>query len=96
MAMSEMAAVREIHAENGIAGLQRRDVNRNICLRARMRLNVGMLGAENLLRAIDRQALHAIYVFAAAVISFARIAFRVFIRENRAHRFHYGAGDEIF
>ena len=60
-----------------------------------MRLNVGMLGAENLLRALDGKALDAVHIFAAAVIALARIAFRIFIREDRAHRFHHGAGNEI-
>ena len=34
VAVSEVAAVREIHAEDRVAGLQRRDVNGNIRLRS--------------------------------------------------------------
>ncbi len=61
-----------------------------------MRLHIRMLGAEKMLGAFDRQALDAIDILAATVVALARIAFRVFIREDLAHRFQHRFGNEIF
>ena len=41
--------------ENRVAGLQRRQVDRHVGLRAGVRLHVGVLGAEERLRAVDRE-----------------------------------------
>ena len=77
-------------------GLQRGHIDGHIRLRARMRLHVGVLGAEKLLRAVDRKLLGVVHEFAAAVIALRRIALGVFVREHRAHRFEHRFGDEIF
>ena len=52
-AVREVAAVRERHAEDRVAGLEDRDVHRLVRLRARVRLHVGLRRAEQLLRALD-------------------------------------------
>ena len=96
MAVSEMAAVGEIHAENGIAGLQRGHIDGDIGLRAGMRLHIGVIGAEERFGAIDGELLGDVHEFAAAVIALAGIAFGVFIGEHRAHGFHHRFGDAIF
>ena len=90
-----MAAVREIHSENGIARLERGHIDRDIGLRAGVRLHVGVLGAEELLRAVDRKLLGLVDEFAAAVIALRAVAFGVLIRQHRAHRFEHRFGDEV-
>ena len=46
VAVSKVSAVRQIHAEDGIAGLEDGGVGGLIGLRAGMRLDVGVFGAE--------------------------------------------------
>ena len=48
MAVRQVAAVREVHAEDRVARLEQREVDRHVRLRARVRLHVGVLGAEQL------------------------------------------------
>ena len=76
-------------------GLQHGHIHADIRLRAGVRLDVGMFGAEKLLGAVDRQLLGAVDEFAAAVIALAGIALGVLIGEHRAHRFEHRLGDEI-
>ena len=45
-AMRQVAAVIQIHAQNGIAGLQQGHIGGHVGLAARMRLHVGMLRAK--------------------------------------------------
>src|SRR5260221_604738 len=61
-----------------------------------MRLHVGMLRAKKLLRAIDGQLLNLVRHFAAPVVALARITLRIFVREDRAHRFQHSFRDKIF
>src|ERR1044071_5321266 len=51
VAVREVPAVREVHAENRVAVLQGREVDGHVRLRARVRLHVRVLRAEYLLRA---------------------------------------------
>ena len=46
MTVRQVAAVRKVHSQNLIAILDRGEIDRHVCLRAAVRLNVGMLGAE--------------------------------------------------
>ena len=77
-----------IASENFVseAVLQRGEKNRHIRLRSRMRLNIRVFRPENLFRAVNRQLLDDISKLAAAIISFLRITFGVFVRKNRTHR----------
>ena len=45
-AVGQMAAMRETHAQDGVAGIEQREVHGGIGLRAGMRLHVGIVGAE--------------------------------------------------
>ncbi len=96
MPVRQVAAVREIHAEDRVARLQRGHVNGNVRLRARMGLHVGVLRAKQSFRAVDRQLLGAVGEFAAAVVALAGIALGVLVGEHRAHRFQHRFGNEIF
>src|SRR5258705_442341 len=84
MPAREMGAVREVQAQRGVAGFQRGHVDGDVRGRARMRLHVGVLRAEEFLGAIEGELLDFVRVFAAAVIALAGIAFCVFVGEDRA------------
>ena len=96
MAVRQVAAVREVQAEDGLARLHRGKVHGHVGGRAGMRLHVRMFGAEQRLGARDRQALDDVHVLAAAVVAAARIAFGVLVREHGAGRFENRAADEVF
>ena len=95
MAVREMAAVREVHPEDGVARLEHGEVDGHVRLRAGMRLHVDVLGAEQLLRALDRQRLGDVDELTAAVVALARIAFGVLVRHHRAGGFQHREADEI-
>ena len=95
MPVRQVAAVREVHAEDGVARLQQREVHRHVRLRAGVRLHVGVLGAEQRLRAGDRQRLGDVDELAAAVVALARIPFGVLVRQHRAGGFEDGLADEV-
>ena len=90
-----MAAVREVHAENGVAGLQHRHVDGHVRLRAGVRLDVGVVCAEDLLGAIDGQRLGDVDELAAAVVALARIAFGVLVGEDAARRLQDRRAHEV-
>ncbi len=54
-----------------------------------------MFGAEKAFRAIDRQLLGHVHVFATAVPALSRITFGVFVSQNTALCFHDRAAGEI-
>ena len=76
-------------------GFSTRHVHGHVRLRARVRLHVDVLGAEQLLRAGDRQRFGDVHELAAAVVALARVAFGVLVRHHRAGRFHHGQADEV-
>ncbi len=94
--MGKMAAVREIHRQDPIAGFDRGKVDRHVGLRPAVRLHVDVLRAEDFLCAIDRQLLDHVDIFAAAIPAFARVAFGIFVRQAGSLRLHHGAAGEIF
>src|SRR6476619_101057 len=84
-----MPAVRELHAQDGrsrIARLEEGTEHRHVRRGARVRLHVGVLRTEQLLRAIDRELLDDVDVAAPAVIPASRIPFRVLVAEGRTDR----------
>ena len=92
-AVRQVSAVIEAHAEYGVAGREQREVHGGIGLRAGVRLHVGVVGAEQLLRAIDRQLLGDVHKLAAAVVAAAGVALGVFVRQHRTlQRQHARAG----
>ena len=95
MAVRQVAAVREVHAEDRVARLEHRHVDGHVGLRARVRLHVDVLGAEQLLRAIDRQRFGDVHELAAAVVPLARIALGVLVRHHGAGGLEHGEADEV-
>src|SRR6267142_3740826 len=90
MTVSQVAAVRKIHAKNGVSRLERRHVDGHVGGSAGVCLNVGVLRAEKFLGAIDGQLFDLVGVFAAAVVALAGVALGVLIRKDRAHGFEAG------
>src|SRR5438477_7990816 len=94
--MGEMAAMRQREAEQRVAELGDGEIRGHVRLRARMRLHIRMLGAEQLLRAIDRELLDLIDNLTAAVVALPRQAFGVLVRERRPHRLEHRDRDKVF
>ena len=84
----QVAAVRKTHAEDRVAGLERREEHGLIGLGAGVRLHVGRIGVEQLLHPFQRKLLGDVDEFAAAVVALARIALGVLVGELRALRRH--------
>ena len=91
----QVAAVGEVHAEDRVAGLQRRQVDGHVRLGARVRLDVGVLGREERLRAVDRERLDLVHELAAAVVPLARIPLGVLVGQHRALRLAHRARDPV-
>ena len=96
MPMGKMAAMREIHGQNSVANFECGKIDCHVGLSTAVGLDVDMFGAEQLLGPIDCQLFNGVHVLTAAVPSFARIAFRVFVGEDAALCFHNGAAGEVF
>ena len=94
-AVREVAAHRERHAQDRVAGLQHRGVHRLVRLRAGMRLHVRPRRAEQLLRALDGERLGHVDVLAAAVVALAGIALGVLVGELAALRDQHLAADVV-
>ena len=82
----QVPAVRELEREDRVARLQRCHVDGHVRLRARVRLDVRVLGAEQLLGAVDRRLLDLVDDLAAAVVALAGIALGVLVRRHGADR----------
>ena len=94
-AVGQMAAVGQVHAQHRVAGLDKRKINRHVGLRARVRLYVGVLRAEELFRPLNGQVFHLVHALAAAIVALAGITLGVFIGENRSHGRHDSRRDQI-
>lgn len=80
----EVPAVRQVEAQDGVAGLEQREHRRRVGLRARVRLHVREARAEQLLHPRDRQPLDVVDVLAAAVVAAAGVALGVLVGQHRA------------
>ena len=81
-----MAALLQIHSHYRVAGVEQRKEYGEVCRRSAVRLNVCVLGAEKLFRALSRYILNNIDAAAAAVIALAGITLGVLVRKNVARR----------
>ena len=95
-AVGQVAAMRQRHAQDGVARLEHRHVHRLVGLRAGMRLHVGVFSAEQCLGAIDGQLLGDVHIFAAAVVALAGIAFGILVGQLAALRFHHRRAGVVF
>ena len=95
VAMGEVPPVRQVHAENGLPGLQGRHVHRYVGLGSGMRLHVGMFGAEKLPGPVDGQLLHHVGKLAAPIVTATGVALRVLVGEHAAGGLQDGLAHEI-
>ena len=94
-AVGQMSAVAEIHAQDGVARLEKSEVDRHIGLGAGVRLDIGMLRAEEFLCPLDGEGFHLVHILAAAVIARAGVTLGVFIGQMAPHSLHNGGGDKV-
>jgi hypothetical protein len=94
-AVGQVTAHRQVHAEDGVAGLEEGEEHGLVCLRAGVRLDIGGIGAEQLLGPVDGQLLDHIHVLAAAVVALARIPLGILVGQLRTLGFHHGPGDVV-
>ena len=85
----------EPQREDRVAGLQAREVHGHVRLRAGVRLHVRVLGAEQLLRPVDRELLDLVDDLAAAVVALARVALGVLVRRHAADRLEHARPGEV-
>ena len=95
-AVAQVSAVGEGHAQHGVAGLEQGEERREVRAGAGVGLYVGKAAAEQLTRPPPRQFLHLVHRVTAAVIPFAGVALRVFIRKAGTHRQHDRLTHQIF
>jgi len=94
--VGQVAAVGQAHAQYGIARLDQRLEHRGVGLGAGVRLDVGVVGTEQLFGAVDGQLLDDVDVFATTVVALARIAFGVLVGQHAALGFHDGRAGVVF
>ena len=82
-AVGEVTALVEAHGEDRVAGLHESEVGGEVGGGARVRLHVGMLGAEQRRRPVPGQVLDLVGDDVAAVVAPARVALGVLVREHR-------------
>ena len=90
-----MSAVVQIHAQNGVAGLEQSQIHSHIGLGAGMGLHIGMLRAEQLLGPVDSQIFDLIHIFTAAVVAGAGVALGIFVGQMAAHSLQNGGADKV-
>ena len=93
--VGQVAALGQVHAHDGVADVQQRKVDGQVGLCAGVRLDVGILRAEQLAGAVNGDLLDLIDVLAAAVITVAGVPFRVLVRQHAAHGRHDGGGNDV-
>ncbi len=94
-AVGQVPAGRERQAHDRVAGLQQRQHDALVGLRAGVRLDVDEAAVEQPLGALDRQALGDVDELAAAVVAAARIALGVLVGEQRALGLQHAQGDDV-
>ena len=94
--MGQVAAVGEVHAHDPVAGFEDAEVGGHVGLRARVRLDVDVLGARvEGERTLLGESLGDVDELAATVVALARQALGVLVGEPRALGFHDRGGDVV-
>ena len=94
-AVGQVTAVGEVHAHEGVAGVQNGKEDSHIGLCAGVGLDVGVVAAEELLGALNGNVFHHVDALAAAVVTLAGIALSVFVGQDAAHGHHDFLGDDV-
>ena len=85
----------QLESHHRVPRIEQRVVHGDVRLRARVRLNVRVLGAEQLHGALDGEPLGDVDMLAAAVVALARIALRVLVRKHRPLALQNRQRDEV-
>ena len=94
--VGEMAAVRELEPHQRVTGLKQRVIHGGVGLRSRVRLDIRVLGAEQVERARSIASCSTdVDVLTAAVVPLAGVALRVLVRQHRALAFEHGERHEV-
>ena len=91
-----MPARSQIKRQNRITGLQQQEKHRQIGLRARMWLHIGIGAIIELLGPVNRRLLHDIHIFTAAMKPVAGIALKGLVGHHMAQRIQHRAADDVF
>jgi hypothetical protein len=83
-AVGEVAAGREAEAHHGVARLEEREVDGEVGGRARIRLHVRVIGAEQRLRAVDAELFDLVDVLLTLVVALGRVALAVLVVQHGA------------
>ncbi len=94
-AVGQVPAVGQVQAHDGVARADQGVHDGGVGLRAGVRLDVGVLGAEQGLDPVDRELFDHVDVLTAAVVALARVALGVLVRQHRPLRLHDGAGGVV-
>ena len=90
-----MTTVGQIHPEKRVAWLKKRGHRGEVRRRAGVGLDIGVVGAEELLGAIDRELLDFVDDLAAAIVALARKSLGVLVGQRRSHRFEDRGRNEV-
>jgi hypothetical protein len=95
VAVAQVPPVGQVEREDLVAGLQHREVDAHVGLRAGVGLDVDVLCAPQLRRAVDGELLDGVDVLAAAVVPAPGVALRVLVREHGPLGLQDGRGDVV-
>ncbi len=87
--------MRQRHGQHGVAGCGEGGVGGEVGAGAGVRLQVGVLGAEELLGPLDADQLGLVDLRAAAVVTPVRVALGVLVAQRRAERGEDRRGGEV-
>ena len=96
MTVREVASVRKIHAEDGVARFQDGQIHRHVCLAARMRLNIDVFGAEEFFGPVDCEVFDDIDELTPTIVPVPRVSLGILVREYGSYCFEHRAIREIF
>ncbi len=95
-AVGEVSAGGQIQTHEDVARLAGGEIDGEVGRAAGVRLDVDVRHAEQPFGAIARQIFDLVHDLVAGVITFARIAFGVFVHEHGGHGFEHGRGAMVF
>ncbi len=94
-AVTEVPAGGEVEAQHALAGFERGKEHREVGLRTRMRLHVGVGAVEQFAGALDRRPLDDVDELAAAVEALAGVALEGLVGDRVAERVEHRAARDV-
>ena len=91
----KMPALLQVHAHDGIAGIEQGKEDGQVGIGAGMGLYIGMIGTEELAGTLTRDVFHNVHILAAAIITFAGKAFGILVGQDGSCRGEHGRTDNI-